>query len=79
MAGFSRLYVIGGSGGFMGAGGINPIELFVLVGDGSRQWLEPQYVDKTIEAIGRVRVIIPGGPDHPYVIAALDISPTPVI
>lgn len=63
----------------MGADGINSIELFVLVGDGSRQWLEPQYVDKTIEPIGRIRVIIPEGPDHPSVFAALDISLTPVI
>jgi hypothetical protein len=51
VAGFSRLYVVGGLGGFQGADGVNPIEFMVLVGDGSRQWLEPHYFDGSITPI----------------------------
>jgi hypothetical protein len=65
MAGYSKLYAVGGLGGFMGADGINPIEFMVLVGDADRQWLEPHYFDVSITPIGRLRVIVPAGPDHP--------------
>jgi hypothetical protein len=65
MAGYSKLYVIGGLGGFMGADGVNPIEFLVLVGGADRQWLEPHYFDPSIRPIGRLRVIVPTGPDHP--------------
>src|SRR5688572_31294601 len=37
----------------------------VLVGDASRQWLEPHYFDGTIKPIGKLRNIVPAGPDHP--------------
>ncbi len=65
MAGFSKLYVVGGLGGFMGADGVNPIEFMILVGNADRQWLEPHYLDQSINPIGRVRAIVPAGPDHP--------------
>jgi hypothetical protein len=65
MAGYSRLYLIGDIGGFMGADGVNPIEFLVLVGDADRQWLEPHYFDKSIAPIGRLRVIVPARQDHP--------------
>jgi hypothetical protein len=65
VAGYSKLYVVGGLGGFMGADGVNPIEFFVLVGDADRQWLEPHYVDKSIMPIGRIRIVLPARPDHP--------------
>ena len=65
MAGYSKLYVIGGQGGYMGADGVNPIEFLVLVGDADRQWLEPHYFDRSIKPIGRLRVIVPAGPDEP--------------
>lgn len=65
MAGYSKLYAVGSLGGFMGADGINPIEFMVLVGDADRQWLEPHYFDASIKPIGRLRVIVPAGPDHP--------------
>jgi len=65
VAGFSRLFVIGGQGGFMGADGVNPIEFLVLVGDAGRQWLEPHYFDNSIKPIGKLRVIVPAGPNHP--------------
>lgn len=63
MAGYSKLYVVGGLGGFMGADGVNPIEFLVLIGDADRQWLEPHYFDVSIRPIGRLRVIVPAGPD----------------
>jgi hypothetical protein len=65
MAGYSRLYVIGGLGGFMGADGVNPIQFQILVGDADRQWLEPHYFDTSIRPIGSLRVIVPAGPDDP--------------
>lgn len=64
MAGYSKMYVVGGQGGFMGADGVNPIEFIVLVGDSDRQWLEPHYFDTTIKPIGRLRVIVPSKPNH---------------
>lgn len=70
MAGFSKLYCIGGLGGYMGADGINPILLQILVGDADRQWLEPHYFDTRIRPLGRIRTIVPQGPDHP--LALLD-------
>ena len=64
MAGYSKLYVVGGLGGFMGADGVNPIEFLVLVGDADHQWLEPHYFDRSITPIGGLRVIVPSEPDH---------------
>ena len=43
MAGFYKIYMVGGSGGFLGADGINPIGLQILVGTADREWLEPKY------------------------------------
>ncbi|MBX9929414.1 MAG: hypothetical protein K2X99_10925 [Gemmatimonadaceae bacterium] len=65
MAGFSKLYVIGGAGGFAGADGVNPIELMLLVGDSGRRWIEPHYFDASIKPLGKLRVIVPAGPNDP--------------
>ena len=72
MAGYSRLYVVGGLGGFQGADGVNPISFQILVGDADRQWLEAHYFDASIKPLGDVRIIVPAGPDHPD--ALLDAS-----
>lgn len=64
MAGYSKLFVIGGKGGSAGADGVNPIELLILVGDADRQWLEPHYVDTSIRPIGKLRIIVPAAPDQ---------------
>lgn len=65
MAGISKLYVVGGQGGFMGSDGVNPVDFIILVGDSSRQWLEPVYHDPSIKPLGRLTTIIPEGPDRP--------------
>ena len=65
MAGFYRIYILGGQGGFQGADGANPLGLFVLVGGGNRQWLEPHYVDSTLGPLGKLDCLIPPAPDHP--------------
>lgn len=65
MAGISNIYCIGGEGGFLGADGMNPIDFQILVGDADRQWLEVRYFSRDIRPIGKVKVIIPAGPDHP--------------
>ncbi len=62
MAGYSKIYVVGGLGGF---DGVNPIEFLILVGDADRQWLEPHYFDESIKPIGRLQSIVPAGPNHP--------------
>lgn len=36
----------------------------VLVGESDRQWLEPHYFDPSIVPIGKLKVIVPSGPDH---------------
>ena len=63
MAGYSKLYCVGGLGGFMGADGVNPILFQILVGDADRQWLEAHYFDKSIKPLGEIKVIIPARPD----------------
>jgi len=63
MAGYSKLYCVGGLGGFMGADGINPILFQILVGNADRQWLEAHYFDKSIKPLGKINVIVPARPD----------------
>ncbi len=65
MAGFSKIYFIGGLGGFQGADGVNPILMQIWVGDGNRQWLQPHYIDRSIKPIGSLTTLIPDGPDSP--------------
>jgi hypothetical protein len=65
VAGFSKFYVFGGQGGYMGADGVNPIALMILVGDGNRQWLEPLYVDPELQGLGKLTAIVPARPDDP--------------
>ena len=65
MAGYSRMFVVGRPGGFMGAGGVNHIECLILVGDASRQWLEPKYLAPALAPLGNTKVIVPREPDDP--------------
>ncbi len=65
MAGFSRIYCLGGQGGYQGADGLNPLTGQILVGEGNRQWLEPRYCDQPAEPLGKIRTIVPQGPDDP--------------
>ncbi len=65
MAGYSRIYCIGGVGGVRGHDGINPMELQIWVGDSDRQWLKPHYIKRSIRPLGAVKCLIPEGPDHP--------------
>ena len=65
MAGFSKMYVLGGPGGFMGADGVGSIEMLILQGEGNRQWLEARYFDKPVGPLGSIRSLVPDGPGHP--------------
>jgi hypothetical protein len=65
MAGFCALYCIGGLGGFRGSDGINPILMQIWVGISNRQWFEARYFDSDIGPIGRIKVVVPEGPDDP--------------
>ena len=65
MAGYSKIYCVGGLGGFRGADGINPIVLQILVGDADRQWLEAHYLNPSIRPLGSLRITIPKRPNDP--------------
>ena len=62
MAGYFKIYMIGGSGGFLGSDGINPIKLQILVGTSDRQWLEPKYFDDELQSIFGITHMIPSSP-----------------
>lgn len=63
MAGFDRIYYLGHEGGFMGADGLNTVDLEILHGISDREWYEARSW-KPIPPMGRVRVFIPTGPDE---------------
>jgi hypothetical protein len=65
MAGIYKLYVIGSPGGYMGSDGVGSIYLQILVGTSSRMWYEPHYFQREIQPMGKLRVIVPEGPDDP--------------
>lgn len=71
MAGYTKIFCIGGLGGYQGADGINPIEMQIWLGEGNRQWLEPHYFDNRLKPLGKLRTIIPRGPfDHDALVDA---------
>ena len=59
MAGYERIYLFGGLGGYMGADGMNPIAMQIWVGWSDRKWLEAHYFVDDLEAIGGIKAIIP--------------------
>jgi len=63
VAGFDRIYYLGHEGGFMGADGLNTIDLEILHGVSDREWYEARPW-KPFAPMGRVRVFIPTGPDE---------------
>ena len=54
--------MVGGSGGFLGSDGINPIALQILIGTSSREWLEPKYFDEKFSSISGITHIVPKNP-----------------
>ena len=80
MAGYSKVYFVGATGGYMGADGLAPPFFQIMVGNAGRQWMEPVYNSASQSAIaatsdperwpvpmsiGRVVRIIPAAPDDP--------------
>ena len=61
----SKIYCIGAEGGFMGSDGLREIHLQILVTDSDQQALVAYHLDRHIRPMGKVKVIIPAGPDHP--------------
>ena len=61
----SKIYCFGTEGGFMGSDGLREICWQILVSEGGRQALVAYYLDRRIRPMGRIKVIIPAGPDHP--------------
>jgi len=59
MAGYERIYLFGGLGGYLGADGMNPIAMQIWVGWSDRKWLEAHYFVDDLEAIGGIKAIIP--------------------
>lgn len=64
MAGYSKIYLIGDEGGFMGSDGISDVYLQIWQGEANRQWLEPKYFSEDFSPLGQINVLIPEGPDH---------------
>ena len=64
MAGFYKIYMVGGSGGFLGADGINPIGLQILVGTSDREWLEPKYFNEKFKSISGITHMVPLRPTN---------------
>jgi hypothetical protein len=64
MAGFHKLYVVGGEGGFMGADGVNPIDYILAVGTSDRMWFEVRDF-RPRQRIAAVQATVPAGPDDP--------------
>ena len=62
MAGFSKIYIIGGSGGFLGSDGVNPIIVQILVGRSDGEWLEVNYLDSKYDSLCGIKKIIPRKP-----------------
>ena len=54
MAGFSKVYFVGSTGGFMGADGLARPFFQILQGESDRQWLEPLYGEEDIPPLGSV-------------------------
>ena len=63
MAGISKVYCIGGGGGFLGSDGVNPIYAQIWQGEGGRQWFEARYFKEGFGPMGKVQVMIPAAPD----------------
>ena len=64
MAGFYKLYVVGGAGGFMGADGVNPIDYILAVGASDRMWFEVRD-SRPQRPAASVTATIPAGPNDP--------------
>jgi len=62
MAGFYKIYLVGGSGGFLGFDGINPIFFQILIGTADREWLEPKYFDEKFSSMSNITHMVPQGP-----------------
>lgn len=62
MGGFSRIYGITGT--FRdNSESVALIYVQILVGEGHRQWYEAHYFDKSIKPIGKIRSMVPIGPN----------------
>lgn len=80
MAGFSKVYFVGSTGGFMGADGLAFPFFQIMVGDAGRQWLEVIYNSRSQHefaaksnadrwpvplCMGSVMTVIPAAPNDP--------------
>jgi hypothetical protein len=80
VAGYSKAYFIGSTGGFMGADGLARPFFQIMVGEADRQWMEPVYDSESqlgvVEGaagadnpvprpIGDVKALVPSDPENP--------------
>ena len=68
MAGFSKVYFVGSTGGFMGADGVARPFVQILRGESSRQWYEPIYDDPRMSPLGGIKAFVPEGPNLPHTV-----------
>lgn len=65
MAGFSKVYFVGSTGGFMSDGVTRPF-VQILLGESDRQWFEPIYDDPRMSPLGGIKTFVPEGPNLPH-------------
>lgn len=61
MAGFSKVYFIGGAG----PDGLSKPYVQLMQGEADRQWFEASYADDTMKPMGSICTMVPASPDHP--------------
>lgn len=77
MAGFDEIYYLGSPGGYMGADGLNTIDLEILVGSSDRKWFEARYFTPNLRPMAGIKVVIADTPEpHEALLQALIILAT---
>lgn len=65
MSGIVAYYYVGQGGGFMGSDGMAGKDLEIMVGAGSREWLEASYTTYNYRPISlKFKTFVPFGPCH---------------
>lgn len=66
MAGFTKVYFVGSTGGFMSADGVARPFVQILLGESDRQWFEAIYEDSRMSPLGGIKSFVPEGPNLPH-------------
>ena len=59
MAGYKRIYIFGGQGGFQGVDGVNPLIMQIWVGVSDGKWFEAHYFSDDLKPISNIKILYP--------------------